>query len=88
MKTVEEILKPFTNQPYMTTEGFFKVDNKGKTRNMLKEAGANKEYILRSILTCNPELRNPENAALFGEVIARVEQEMAVSEEKTNTISL
>ena len=88
MKTVEEIIKPFIKQPYMTTEGHFGVDNKGATRNMLKEAGADKNQILRNIITCNPELRNPENAALLGEVIARVEQEMAITEEKTNTISL
>ena len=79
MKTVEDILKPFIAQPDMKVEGHFAVDSKG-TKNMLKASGLNKEYIIRAIITCNPELKNEENAALLGEVIARVEQEMKPSE--------
>ena len=83
MKTVEEIIKPFIAQPSVQTEGAFGVKS-DNTYNMLKSARANKADILRAIVTCNPELRNPENASLMGEVIARVEQEMAPSASTNN----
>ena len=84
MKTVEEIIKPFTSQPYMETEGHFAVDNHNSTSNTLRIVGLNKEYVIRAIITCNPELKKEENAALLGEVIARVEQEMQLNTSKEN----
>lgn len=75
MKTVEDIIKPFIAQPSMNTEGAFGVKS-NNTYNTINRAGLNKDYILRQIITCNPELRNPENADLMDAVIARVEQEM------------
>ncbi len=85
MKTVDEILRPFVAQPDMTVEGHFGVESKG-SKNMLKISGLNKESIIKAIICCNPELRKEENAALLGEVIARVEQEMQPSETIQNTI--
>lgn len=79
MKTVEDIVRPFIAQPYMNVEGHFAVDNKSLTKNTLKIAGLNVKSVMRNIITCNPELLNDENASLLGEVIARVEQEMAPS---------
>lgn len=78
MKTVEEILKPFIAQPSVKTEGAFGVKS-DNTYNTINRAGLNKVQILRDIVTCNPELRNPENADLMDAVIARVEQEMEPS---------
>lgn len=79
MKTVEEILRPFIAQPYMAMEGHFAVNNHNATINTLKIAGLNKDYVIRAIKTCNPELLKEENAALLGEVVARLEQEMQPS---------
>lgn len=79
MKTVDEILKPFTAQPYMAVEGHFAVNNHNASINTLKIAGLNEAYVIRAIKTCNPELLKEENAALLGEVIARLEQEMQPS---------
>ena len=88
MKTVDEILRPFMAQPDMIVEGHYAVKSNG-SKNMLKVEGLNKECVIRAIITCNPELRKEENAALLGEVIARVEQEMQPSVSSIqNTMSL
>lgn len=75
MKTVEEIIKPFIAQPSINTEGAFGVKS-DNTYNTINRTGLNKEQILRNIVVCNPELKDPANADLMDEVIARVEQEM------------
>ena len=73
MKTVDEILRPFVAQPSMRTEGFFAV-NDTNTRNILSRKGTNPSKVMYDIIACNPELKREENAALLGEVFARVEQ--------------
>ena len=79
MKTVEEIIRPFIEQPDMAVEGHFAVESKG-SKNMLKVSGLNKEYVMRAIITCNPELRDEKNIDLLLAVEARVEKEMQPSE--------
>lgn len=79
MKTVEEIIRPFIEQPDMAVEGHFAVESKG-SKNMLKASGLNKDYVMRAIITCNPELRDEKNIDLLLAVEARVEKEMQPSE--------
>ncbi len=73
MKTVDEIIRPFVAQPSMKTEGFFGV-NDTNLRNTLSRKGTNPTKVMYDIIACNPELKREENAALLGEVFARVEQ--------------